>query len=114
MMLYPLTPYTMLTAKESSKMLKEMSPQQRLEALRHKVGEKTRAALDAKIRETVAAYEREIEITLKANVCTDPDKDIAALLKALGYTGVKVTSDFPGYNESYEGTTTIKFSIPEL
>lgn len=66
----------MLTAKESSEMLKNMSASERLEALKHKVGEKTRQALDAKIRETVAAYEREISIVLSASVCTDRDEDI--------------------------------------
>ena len=71
----------MLTAKQSSEMLQSMSAEQRLEALQHKVSEKTKMALDAKIRETVAAYERDIEIVLKSDICTDPDKDITALLK---------------------------------
>jgi len=89
-----------------------MSAEERLQALNHKVKSKTKQALEKKIRESVAAYERDIELTLKANVCTDEDEDIEALLKALGYNNVKVTSDFPGYNESYKGTTTIKFTIP--
>lgn len=66
----------MLTAKESSEMLKNMSAGERLEALKHKVKEKTRNALDAKIRETVAAYEKDISIVLSASVCTDRDEDI--------------------------------------
>jgi hypothetical protein len=103
----------MLTAKQASDMLKSMSPEQRLEALKDKVKQKTIQALEQKIRETIAAYERDIEIVLKASVCTDPDKDIKALLQALGYSDIKVTSDFPGWDESYEGTTTIKFKIPE-
>lgn len=111
-MFYFLTNISMLTAKESWEMLENMSPQERLEALKNKVKERTRNALDQKIRETVAAYERDIEIVLKSDICTDPDKDIAALLKGLWYINVKVTSDFPGYNESYTGTTKIKFSIP--
>jgi hypothetical protein len=73
----------MLTAKESSRMLESMSAEERLEALKNKVKEKTRNALDQKIRETVAAYERDIEVVFKADICTDPDKDIAALLKGL-------------------------------
>lgn len=103
----------MLSAKQSSEMLQSMSTEERLDAIQHKVSEKTKAALDQKIRETVAAYERRIEMVLKSDVCTDPDKDISALLKALGYADIKVSSDFPGYNESYTGTTTIKFSIPQ-
>ena len=92
----------MLSARLASDMLKSMSPEERLEALQDKVKTKTREALDKKIRETIAAYERDISIVLKANVCTDRDEDIRALLRALGYVDVKVTSDFPGYNESYE------------
>lgn len=71
----------MLNAKQSSEMLQTMSAQERFEALQHKVSEKTKNALDQKIRETVAGYEHDIEIVLKADVCTDPDKDIRALLK---------------------------------
>lgn len=82
-MFYPLTNILMLTAKQSSDMLQNMSAEERLEALQHKVSEKTKSALDEKIRETVAAYEREISMVLKADVCTDPDKDISALLKGL-------------------------------
>ncbi|HCY21644.1 TPA: hypothetical protein DIC40_07545 [Patescibacteria group bacterium] len=72
-----ITLLSMLTAKESSEMLKNMSASERLEALKHKVGEKTRDALDAKIRETVAAYEKDISIVLKSDICTDKDKDIS-------------------------------------
>ena len=104
---------TMLSAKEASNMLQSMSLQERLQALQGKVKEKTRAALEQKIRETIAWYERDIEIVLKSDICTDRDEDIRALLRALWYTNVKVTSDFPWYNESYTGTTTIKFSIPQ-
>lgn len=92
----------MLSAKQASDMLKSMSPEERLEALKDKVKSKTREALDQKIRETIAAYERDISIVLGSNICTDRDEDIRALLKALGYVDVKVTSDFPGYNESYQ------------
>jgi len=102
----------MITAREASEKLASMSPLERLEALKHKVSESTRNALDAKIREVIAGYERKVDICLIAKVCRDPDKDIKSLLLALGYTNVSVTSDFPGYNESYEGTTTIRFSIP--
>lgn len=104
----------MITAKEASEKLATMSPAERLEALKHKVSESTRNALDAKIRETIAAYERRVDITLKADICRDPDKDIRALLAGLGYTDISVTSDFPAYCESYTGTTTIKFSIPDV
>jgi hypothetical protein len=102
----------MLTAQEASDMIKSMSPEDRLLALRDKVAAKTREALENKIRETVASYERDISIVLGSDICTDRDEDIRALLKALWYSNVKVSSDFPWYNESYRGTTTIKFSVP--
>lgn len=73
----------MLTAQQSSEMLKTMSPEERFEAVKDKVSEKTKNALNQKIRETVAAYERDIDIVLKASICRDPNKDIVALLKAL-------------------------------
>lgn len=44
----------MLSAKEASNMLQSMSLQERLQALQGKVKEKTRAALEQKIRETIA------------------------------------------------------------
>lgn len=90
-----------------------MSSEERLQAIQHKIGEKTKTALDKKIREAVASYESRIEIVLKTNVCTEPDKDISAFLKALWYTGIQVTSDIPGYGDDYQGSTTIKFSIPK-
>lgn len=93
-------------------MIRSMTLEERLDALKDKVSRKTKNALDQKIRETVASFENEIAITLKSDTCTDPDNDIRGLLQALGYENVKVTSDFPGYSESYVWTTTIKFKIP--
>lgn len=70
----------MINAKEASEKLNSMTPADRLEALKNKVSESTRAALDAKILETIAAYERRVDITLSATVCRDPDPNIRALL----------------------------------
>ncbi len=111
-MLYIIIIITMLSAKKASEMIKTMPMEDRLEALKDKVSLKTKNALDQKIRETIASFENEIAITLKSDICTDPDENIRGLLKALGYEDVKITSDFPGYSESYVWTTTIKFKIP--
>lgn len=89
-----------------------MTPFQRLEILKNKVGEKTRIALETKIHETIAKCEMRVEIILGAKICVDKNEDIRAFLVALWYDNVKVTSDFPAYCESYEWTTTIEFSIP--
>lgn len=102
----------MLNAKEASKMLETMSPEERLKALQNKVSVKTKNILDKKIRETIAGFEKKVEITLNENLCRDPDENIEALLRWLWYKDVDVTSDFPAYSESYAWTTTIKFKIP--
>lgn len=104
----------MINAREASELLRSMTPADRLEALKNKVSAKTRAALETKIRETIAAYETKVDIVLSAKICCDADKDIKAFLTGLWYSDVRVTSDFPAYCESYEGTTTISFSIPTL
>lgn len=102
----------MITAKEASEKLVNMTPLERLDNLMKKVSESTRNALDKEIRETIASYGRKVDVTLDATLCRDPDKDIIAFLRWLGYEDINVTSDFPAYCESYMGTTTIKFSIP--
>lgn len=102
----------MITAKEASEKLANMTPAERLEALKNRVSESTRNALDAKIREVIASYGRKVDVTLRASICRDPDADIRGLLLWLWYEDIHVTSDFPAYNESYEGSTTIRFSIP--
>ncbi len=73
----------MLTAREASTLLTNMPKEERLAALEKKVSEKTKKAIDKKIREMVAAYERSIEFVLNAKVCIDKDDDIEALLKTM-------------------------------
>ncbi|MFA5917661.1 MAG: hypothetical protein WC850_05510 [Candidatus Gracilibacteria bacterium] len=102
----------MLNAKEASEMIEKMSPEDRLKALQNEVSEKTRNALESEILKSVAAFKKKVDITLNASICTDADEKIRDLLNGLGYQDIKVTSDFPGYNEDYTGTTTIKFQIP--
>lgn len=104
--------WNMLNAKEASEMIEKMSPEDRLKALQNEVSEKTRNALESEILKSVAAFKKKIDITLKADVCTDADEKIRDLLSWLGYQDIKVTSDFPWYNEDYTWTTTIKFQIP--
>ncbi len=104
----------MILAKEASRLLTEMSPEDRFEAIRRKVAERTQELLDQKIREVIAACETKVDLVLWAKDCRDGDEDLRSFLSACGYSDIKVTSDFPGYNESYDGTTSIKFSIPRL
>lgn len=102
----------MINAKEASEKLANMNPEERFEIIKNRVSESTKNAIDTKVREAIAWYKRKVDITLGAQVCIDPDEDIRAFLLALGYSNVKVTSDFPAYCETYEGKTNIKFSIP--
>lgn len=101
----------MLNAKEASRMIEELSPEQRLQALVWEVSEQTRNALDSAVYKAVASYKRKVDITLDAHICRDADAKITDLLRAMWYQDIKVTSDFPGYNESYTGRTFIKFSF---
>lgn len=102
----------MINAKEAAEKLRSMTPEDRFEVLKNKVSEKTRNALDTKIKEVIAACESNVDITLSASICRYPDADIRWLLMALGYAHIDISSDFPSYTDSYEGTTHIRFSIP--
>ncbi len=48
-------------------------------------------------------------VNLWAKECRDSDENIRKFLTILGAKNIEVTSDFPWYNESYAGTTTIRF-----
>ncbi len=54
----------MIHAKEASEKLRSMTPEERFEAIKSKVSESTRNALDAKIRETISLCESRVEIIL--------------------------------------------------
>lgn len=102
----------MINAKEASEMMPQMTPENRLKALKNEVSEKTKILLENEILKSVASFKKRVEVTLCEGVCRDSDEKISDLLKALSYEDITVTSDFPGYNESYKWTTTIKFKIP--
>lgn len=91
-----------------------MSPADRIAALQSKVSRSTQDFLDLKVREAVSGFESRVDAVLSAKICTDADRDIAAYIRALGYTDIQVTSDFPAYCENYEGRTFVKFSVPTL
>lgn len=101
----------MINAKEASEMIEKMSPEDRLKALQNEVSESTKNALESEILKAVASYKKKVDVTLKSDICTDDDEKIRNLLRAMWYKNINVTSDFPGYNESYTGTTTVKFTF---
>jgi hypothetical protein len=85
----------MITAREASEMLEKMTPQERFKAMKGKVSESTRNALDKVVREAVASFRDKVDVTLGANVCRDSDENLRNFLMALGYKDIKVSSDFP-------------------
>lgn len=101
----------MLSAKEASRMIEELSPEQRLQALEWEVSTQTISALEKEVQKAVASYKRRVDVTLDSTICRDPDEKIKDLLKAMWYKQISVTSDFPAYCESYTGQTFIKFSF---
>ena len=90
---------------------KKLSWAERIELAKWLLKEKSQAILMREIlmaREWVKNY---IDITLKARDCTDQDEDIRKFLSVLGCYDISVSSDFPAYCESYEGSTRIKFRV---
>lgn len=103
----------MITAREASEMLEEVTPPSRLKIMKNKVSESTREALDKAVCEAVAAFQSKVDVALGSSICRDSDENLKNFLRALGYKDIKVSSDFPCWRawESYEGRTFIKFSI---
>ncbi len=54
----------MILAKEASRLLTEMTPEDRFEAIRRKVADRTQELLDQKIREVIAACETKVDLVL--------------------------------------------------
>lgn len=105
-------PLPMLTPSEVREKVAALSKEELVQVAGRLVSEKVEKILEDAVVAAVARRKSQISLVLKAKDCVDPDEDIRDFLKISGYADVNVTSDFPGYNESYEGTTTIKFSVP--
>lgn len=110
---YLITHSPMRSPKEIREAEKELTPKEREKLLGKLVSSKVQRILDRETLKAVAASQKRVSLVLKASECTDPDQKIADFLRGHGYSEVHVTSDFPGYCESYVGTTKIQFSIPE-
>jgi hypothetical protein len=102
----------MISAKEAAQTMKSVPPEERVAAVRKRIGEVTIAALDAGIRASVAANRRRVELVLYADVCRERDEDLREFLCSFGYCDVDVTSAFPCHGEDFEGRTNFRFSIP--
>lgn len=110
---YSLTPTPMRSPQEMREAAQALTPSQREKLVGKLVSSKVQRILERETLRAIASNQQKVSLVLKAKQCTDSDRNIADFLRGSGYREVKVTSDFPGYCESYEGTTTIRYSIPE-
>ncbi len=99
----------MYKPEDIRKLKEQISPEEKVNAL---LGKKLQDAIDSWILEAIRKCKERVQLTLKSDVCKEPDKDIKAALDLIWYADVKVSSDYPWYNESYEWTTSISFKLP--
>jgi hypothetical protein len=88
---------------------KEVSLDEKIEVARWLIAQKV---ADILMREMVVSHLswEKTSLTLKARDCRDSNINIKKFLVILWARDVKVSSDFPAYNEDYEGTTSIEFT----
>lgn len=68
-------------------------------------------ALDSAILQAIEQGKNRVKIALWSKDCREEDSHITAYLIQHWYKDVTVSSDYPGFNESYEGKTFINFSF---
>jgi len=98
----------MLSAKESSEMLNNMTTEEKIKALESGIQQKTKETIENKIKGTIAKYQRDVEIALKIGTKNE-EIIIKDLLEILGYQEIYIKAN--NYWDEYTDTT-IKFSIP--
>lgn len=92
----------MLNAKEARELADSASV---------KVKKSLETALDSAIIKAIEEWKNKVNIALGYKDCSEDDRHVEAYLKQFWYSEIKVSSDFPAYNESYEWKTFIKFSF---
>ena len=90
--------------------LNEISAEEKIAIARDIISEKVADILQKQMMISRLSW-RSIDITLGAKECIDSDENIKKFLSILWANNIKITSDFPGYCESYEWTTSIKFNF---
>ncbi len=86
-----------------------LSSEERIELSKWLIAENVAEILTQKILIAQQWWNRNVDIKLTADECRDSDENIRNFIWLLGGKKISVTSDFPGYNESYTWTTRIKF-----
>ncbi len=100
----------MLTPEQARQQM--LSPEERCRLAQWLIAQKVIDILDSHILLAVGSHDNTVNMTLRAPDCRDSDDNIRRYLAIMWYTDIKISSDFPGYNESYEWKTTIKFRVP--
>jgi len=100
----------MLTPEQAKQQM--LSPEERCKLAQWLIAQKVIDVLDSHILLAVGSHDNRVDLTLKASECRDSDDKLRRYLAIMWYVDIKITSDFPGYNETYEWSTTIKFRVP--
>ena len=90
---------------------KDFSLEERQEMASWLIAKKTENILSTEVFKARWLFKDMVDITLKASECRDADEDLRTFLAIYGFKDIEVSSDFPGYCETYEWTTKIKFRI---
>jgi len=91
-MFYFLPNIYMLTAKESSEMLEKMTTEEKIKALESGIEQETKKSIEDEIKETIAKYQRDVELVLKIGTKNE-EKIIKDLLHVLGYKEVRIKAN---------------------
>lgn len=100
----------MLTPEQAREQM--LSPEQRCKMAKGLIAKKVIMILDSHVLLAVGSNDNRVDVTLRAKECTDSDNNIRRYLAIMWYADIKISSDFPGYNESYEWSTSVKFRVP--
>lgn len=95
----------MITAEEANSLANDV------EKKPVKVSSACDKSLNKAVLEAIESWKNKVDVVLWYSNCPDPDGTIKAYLKQNWYKNIKVTSDYPWYNESYTWTTHIIFNL---
>ena len=88
-----------------------LTVEQKIELLQKLVSEKTQKILWEEYLIASLGVNEQVDVTLSSAQCTDPDTNIRKFLTILRARDIQVNSDFPRYNERYQGTTRVRFRV---
>ena len=88
-----------------------LSPEEKIELLGKLVSQSAQKIILEEYMIASMGVKEQVDVILKSKDCRDPDENIRKFLRILGAQDIQVSSDFPAYNESYEGTTRVRFRV---